>query len=307
MPTYGMGEAMREMRIRMGYTQEELAYGICTPGTLSRIENGKAAVSKKVFEALCSRMPGLHHAWVSCDTKKEMRRSKLCKQILMHLEMKRLPEAKDAMEQYESLMDEKNPFCRQFALYTQAIYQAASGAGGMELLPKLRQALAITMPDGRERLLSRKKEVVLTYDEVYILSNMGIAYAKGNEMDISVWILSFLKEYIGRQWLDWAESMQIAPMISGNMAWVLERQGRPKEAVKHCDDGIEICRYTGKFSVLPHLLCIQARCLTAADRPKMSEKSRRQAQAILDITEEYRGYGCFQEFYQAREPIFVAF
>ena len=78
MPTYGMGDAIREMRIRLGYTQEELAYGICTPGTLSRIENGRAVISKRVFEALCSRIPELHHVWIACDTKTEMQRSKFC-------------------------------------------------------------------------------------------------------------------------------------------------------------------------------------------------------------------------------------
>ena len=61
MPTYGMGDAIHEMRIRAGCTQEELAYGICTPGTLSRIENGKEVASKQVFEALCQRLCGRCH------------------------------------------------------------------------------------------------------------------------------------------------------------------------------------------------------------------------------------------------------
>lgn len=307
MPTYGMGEAIREMRLRLGYTQEELAYGICTPGTLSRIENGKAIMSKQVFEALWSRMPGLHHAWISCEAKKEMQRSKLCKQTLLYLAMRMMPDAKQAMEQYRCLMDEKNHFCLQFAWYTQAIYQAILQERESEILPELRRALKLTMPHWRERLWGQKRIAILSYDEIYILSNMGIAYARQREMELSFQILFYLKDYLERQNLDWADSIRIGPMIFGNLAWLLEKQGRYNEAVKQCDHGIRICCFTGNYTVLPQLLCIKAWCITASGNQRMAEKSIRQAEAILDITDGYRGYGSFGEFYKAKEPIFVTF
>ena len=307
MPTYGMGEAIREMRGRLGYTQEELAYGICTPGTLSKIENGKEIASKKVFEALCGRMPGLHHISISVDTRKEMQRSKLCKQILKYLELRKMPEAKKAIERYGRLKDEKSPFCRQFEWYTRAIYQAILKEREEEVLPKLKCALTMTMPGYEERFKTQKKTVILTYDEIYILSNMGIAYAKQHEMETAFQILYYLKGYMENQELDLVDSAKICPMILGNLAWLLEKQGRYAEAVKQCDYGIKSCCFSGRYTVLPDLLCIKARCLTASENQRMAEKSVRQAKAILDVTEEYRGYGCFEEFYEAREPIYVTF
>ena len=50
MPTYGMGDAIREMRNRLGCTQEELSYGICTAGTLSRIENAVSYTHLRAHE-----------------------------------------------------------------------------------------------------------------------------------------------------------------------------------------------------------------------------------------------------------------
>lgn len=307
MPTYGMSYAIREMRIRMGYTQEELSYGICTPGTLSRIENGREVISKQVFEAICGRMPGLHHVCISCDTQREMQRSKLCKETLLYLSMGRLLEAKRAMEMYRQLKDEQNPFCRQFELYTQAIYQAIVKERESEILPKLKKALAITMPDYRKRLKFQKKAVMLTYDEIYILLNMAIAYAKRGETERGLYILYYLKVYMTNQELDMMESIKVYPMILGDIAWILECQRRFLEAVKQCDTGIEICRAAGQYTLLPHLLCMKARCLTASKDHLTAKKSKRQAKAIFDITEEYGGYGSFQEFYEAREPIFVTF
>ena len=121
MPTYGMGDAIHEMRIRAGCTQEELAYGICTPGTLSRIENGKEVASKQVFEALCQRLCGMCHMGISFDTKIEMQRSKFRRQALLYLEQRELEKAKLALEGYHALKETDNPFCLQFALYTQAV------------------------------------------------------------------------------------------------------------------------------------------------------------------------------------------
>ena len=40
MAVYVVGDFLRETRLRKGYTQEEVSYGICTPASLSRIENG---------------------------------------------------------------------------------------------------------------------------------------------------------------------------------------------------------------------------------------------------------------------------
>lgn len=305
MPTYGMGDAIREIRTRLGYTQEEMAFGLCTPGTLSRIENGRAIISKHVFEGLCARMPGLHHVWISCDTRKEMQRSRLCKQILLFLELRKMPEAKAAIRTYSGIKDKKSLFCRQFEWYTQAICQAILKENEHEILPKLSRALSLTLPDYQKRFRNPRKAIVLSYDEVYILSNMGIAHAMRGDPEAAFHILYFLKEYMKKQHLDLLESMNVSPMILGNFAWLLKRQGRFEEAVKQCDNGIKICCSIGKYTILPHLLCIKAGCLTASGNQKTAKKCRQQAKAVLDITEEYRGYGSFEEFDKATEPIYV--
>lgn len=53
-------DAIREARIKAGLTQEELSEGICSPRSLSRIENGMAGVSPATFQAL------MEHAGASC-------------------------------------------------------------------------------------------------------------------------------------------------------------------------------------------------------------------------------------------------
>lgn len=47
MATYEIGKRIKKAREECKMTQEELAFGICSPGTLSKIENGVQAPNKK--------------------------------------------------------------------------------------------------------------------------------------------------------------------------------------------------------------------------------------------------------------------
>ena len=52
MAVYVVGDFLRETRLRKGYTQEEVSYGICTPASLSRIENGAQKPGRLILEKL---------------------------------------------------------------------------------------------------------------------------------------------------------------------------------------------------------------------------------------------------------------
>jgi len=49
MDAYIIGKLIKEFRVRKGYSQEELCYGLCAVSTLSRIESGIQAFPKAIF------------------------------------------------------------------------------------------------------------------------------------------------------------------------------------------------------------------------------------------------------------------
>lgn len=53
---YLCNEIIRFERIYSGQTQEELSENICTPETLSRIESGQRAPSRKNFSAIMNKL-----------------------------------------------------------------------------------------------------------------------------------------------------------------------------------------------------------------------------------------------------------
>lgn len=308
MLTFAMGEAIRSMRIRAGYTQEELSFGICAVSTLSRIENGRENASKQVFEALASRMMGIDYFGVSYESEKEMECSKLHRKILLLLEQRRLGEVKNSIEKYLELLETDNKFCMQFILYTKAVYLAILQGEKEEILDNLYKALNLTMLDlSRIFQDNEKRRILLTYNEIYILNNIGIQYEKGEDNLRALEVFNRLRKYVERRELDKTDSVSIYAMIISNLAGILEKIGQFQEAAELCNTGIDACQAIGRYTVLPYLLCIKARCCAALGNYEISEKSKMQAQTLLDIGENYKGFGSFGEFYEAKEPIYVTF
>ena len=79
------GETVREARKRCGLTQEELAYGICSVSTLSKIENGKRQPHILTFEALMQRMGVSGEGFFLCLSEQEMASCRLLREINRHL------------------------------------------------------------------------------------------------------------------------------------------------------------------------------------------------------------------------------
>lgn len=59
MPIFQFGFMIKQRREELGYTQEDLADGICSVPTLSRIENGDRMPTREHFEMLIQRL-GYH-------------------------------------------------------------------------------------------------------------------------------------------------------------------------------------------------------------------------------------------------------
>ena len=56
MAIFQFGPIIKSKREELGYTQEELADGICSVPTLSRIENGDRMPTREHFEMLLQRL-----------------------------------------------------------------------------------------------------------------------------------------------------------------------------------------------------------------------------------------------------------
>ena len=85
-----LGDVIRQRRLELGLTQEELCEGICEPMTISRFENGRQTPSRNRIRALLQRLGLPDDRFYGLLNAKELEISNLEKEITsLHVQFER--------------------------------------------------------------------------------------------------------------------------------------------------------------------------------------------------------------------------
>ena len=87
-----LGEYVKQRRLDLGLTQEQLCYGICEPMTLSRLENGKQTPSRNRINALLQRLGLPDDRYFALLSKNELEMEALQKEIVACNVTEKVPE-----------------------------------------------------------------------------------------------------------------------------------------------------------------------------------------------------------------------
>ena len=128
MAVYVVGDFLRETRLRKGYTQEEVSYGICTPASLSRIENGAQKPGRLILEKLFERLGTENNLFNSFVSKEEMELYSAIQTLIRNVTDAEI----DKIE--EMTLDAVQKGCRKFII---GIGGSATTEGGIGMLSAL--------------------------------------------------------------------------------------------------------------------------------------------------------------------------
>lgn len=82
MQNYKLGEYIRQRRLDLGLTQEQVCAGICESVTLSRFENGKQTPSRNRINAILQRLGLPDDRYYALVTPEELEIEALKKEIV---------------------------------------------------------------------------------------------------------------------------------------------------------------------------------------------------------------------------------
>ena len=117
MAVYLIGNYLHEARRRRKLTQEELTDGICSPGTLSRIERHSQAPSLGTCKALMERLgEATHHFYLLTDAK-ELHCYQKSRKILRLLANNQTKKAQQLYQRSLYQVEHKNVSDEQLAIY----------------------------------------------------------------------------------------------------------------------------------------------------------------------------------------------
>ena len=116
-----LGEYVKQRRLDLGLTQEQLCYGICEPMTLSRLENGKQTPSRNRINALLQRLGLPDDRYFALLSKNELEMEALQKEIVACNVTEKVPEGFEKLAQFEKLADPDDQIAQQFALRSRVL------------------------------------------------------------------------------------------------------------------------------------------------------------------------------------------
>ncbi len=272
---YIIGELLRDARERQKYSQEEVCYGICTPSTLSRIENGQQAPGKKILEGLMQRLGLKDWIFDVGINPKEAEKYELEQELIRCFGRKEYERTQKLADDLEKMMNEgvskeSNLLMeKQYLSFVRIMMRKDQGEKLEYVLEKLLETICMTIPDFDGMHIQTR---LLTYQEISILNSIGcVHHAMGNLWE-ALRILFDLKEYIEKGNMNGQMISEKYPMILQNLSAWMEQEGYYSDALELCQKGIDFCIEYGKMHTFPMLLCNKACALAELGQIEMSKK-----------------------------------
>lgn len=256
---YKLSELIRKLRIEKGLTQEQLAEGICSPVTISRIENGTQQPSNKVLGLLLDRLgDDLFHTLSTTVLRTDVREQKNKEKEIMHYI------ASGKTKEAQSLLSETNEeetvnlVQQQRIKYMEALLLKKNNGDSKEIQTILENALLLTKPKFDKKDF---RNTILTSQEMQIINYLSIILWEKEEYRQAIRMSFELSESIERKQSFIQEQRQLYVCVLTNQIQFLESEKRYEEAYEICSKAEQICKETDYMSLFPELLFSKAKLL----------------------------------------------
>lgn len=284
MAVYVVGDFLRETRLRKGYTQEEVSYGICTPASLSGIENGAQKPGRLILEKLFERLGTENNLFNSFVSREEMELYSAIQELIRNITDKDISKIESQVDVVELMTKDTTELehqCLYFAKGELARQRDENNDKAMELYMK---AIHITLPDfdGKNPLRSN----LLTFDEIMIINAIAILYAESGNIMLAIQLDIWLKEYMEGKIVDGTMKIAKYPMILYNLSnWFGDRNCHT-EAFELANQGIDFCVKYGNLFFFPIFLVNKGIALAELGKIDDGKEYLHQAITIFEATKQ---------------------
>lgn len=300
MPIFQFGLIIRSRREELGYTQEDLADGICSVPTLSRIENGERMPTREHFEMLVQRLGYSDTMLDAYVDDKQFYLHDLKFRIRQAIILNKLNDANIMIVEYKRNVPNPTQIERQFIILCETLANS-SQYSPKERLTNFEEAIQLTCPKYDNCKFPR----ILSFEEIILLNNIAVCYSQLGDSDQAILILYHLKRYYESHIMNPEEILRTQPLILYNLSKYLGGSGRYDECIEIADLGIRIARETGRCSFLDGLLYNRAWSLIRRKRDGDKESalsSAKQAFELASIMENSAAVELYGKFLVTNFP-----
>lgn len=293
---YNIGEYIKTRRCALGLTQKELANGVCTVLTLSRIEQNKENPRDYVLKLLLQRLGLSGSEMLFATIGSELIYNQLrfdIRQAYIFGDNKR---AEKILGDNAELISKLPPTDRQTFDTIDTLIKINRGEfSDEEALNRLEAVIKLTYP----KYTKDNPPAFLTYEEILLLNNIAIRYAHLGDLTTAIDMLYHIKDFYDRRVCDIEEALRTESMVLYNLSKLLGLAGRIDECLAICEQGISFSIKTRRCSSLAKTLFNKAYALNIRDKPGDKEASLyyvKQAYHLADILEMHESKEHYRAF-----------
>lgn len=280
MAVYVVGDFLRETRLRKGYTQEEVSYGICTPASLSRIENGAQKPGRLILEKLFERLGTENNLFNSFVSREEMELYIAIQTLIRNVTDGDLHRIEEQIDIVEKLTQNTSELERQSLFWAKGELATQKYGNDCEAMDCFMKAVQITLPDfdGKNPLRNH----LLTFDEITIINSIAVRHGENGDLLTAIQLDMWLKEYMENKIIDGRMKTAKYPMILYNLSYWLGEENCHNEALKMAEQGVDFCVKYGNLPAFPILMFIQGAALAELERYDEAKKCFLQSITIFE-------------------------
>lgn len=234
-----IGQIIRQRRIELNMTQEELCAGICETATMSRIENGKQTPTPGKLKALLSRLGLPSEKYYAMMSENELEIERLKNEIIDCNTRGLCQEGLEKIQKLLTLTDDSDFITHQFILRSQvALGKEENGSivpySMEEKLEILFRAIKITVPDFDIDEIGRQW---YSLDEIKIINQIGVVYGDNQQERKALDIYYQLMKYVKKRHIINLNTISTIILIAYNYSLILCTESRYEEAIEIAEWG----------------------------------------------------------------------
>ena len=249
MSNYNVGQIIKLTREAMGLSQEELAEGVCSVQTLSRIENGKVKVKKKTYQQLMEKLGRDGTKNYSVLSTENFELLDIMAEVDDLIFRHEYEEAEKKNNILKEKLDLDNFLNYQYIeRYEINIADRLGRISSLETLARLEDLISQTIPDYHQLL---DKTFPFMYKEVLVLMNIGTAYGDLKENEKAIQIFYMLIRSLNTGYMRPSDSNRITIMLIANIARIYGGMGERDKAIRMCRNAIDKAKKNRLYNILP--------------------------------------------------------
>lgn len=261
MEYYAIGDIVRDARWRHGLTQEELAYGICSVSTLSKIETGSRNPHCSTFEALMERMGEPLPMHVQYIEKRELERRRLIKSLEHEIRIKNEEHIREILKKYDSVPGKENLLDAQWRHLAEIMIHLQDNNDESEIYKELSDVMHMIRPDFDGKWMPGR--ILYTHCEAMIFQVMALCRQRQGRYEEAENILQELLLYYQRTFDDGNRAGEAEISVLYQLSELFFEMRQYPGSAGFCAKGIQKSLSQEHYYFVPDLLaqwaCIMAK------------------------------------------------